>query len=886
MHYQLKCVPNFSWLFARLLCAMLFAYPLASPAFGLKTHLWIGQQLISEIRGSCRVRVAGTPIGIDGQVCDSIRAHPDVFLSGVLGPDAYPDLITGQVTTHPGITGDWQTNDWLLHLYTHAAPGPDLAFAAGYLVHAAGDVFAHTYVNAYSGDIFVLTDERRVELRHFLLEKYIDSRLPNLPIGGSSIKPVAASLRDKLIHNSDAARTARASGAALHITAMHDVYRNVSKLADDLDRIEGDAAGLLAGLIVDVGEFNLKLATNETQLALAREALRVHEDVLKVKQGLFKEASEAFQKAASALEENLELIDLNGHQAKVAREAAEEADRIGKQAIDEAASLQNRLSDMRRDISRIPTHVLKEVCKKEVVDTVCGIFCPFCGSICKDVTKEVCRTISVVNDAWNQLNGAINDAEKRLTNAQARAAKAAVDVTTNLAIETAKLQEKASAEAHTAALRAAKEVAQNAYELHNAALEAELRATTDAREGVTKLEEEIAKLRKRIVDSESIKEALEDLIARSDILSGLAKNWVHGMKVAGSEYIVASDTVVKGMLAGESNFVSTYLEWWKCSGQAYAAVPVQFGQAVCEVENFMTRMENEANKIVERILPPPFYQVYSEYLNLRQIIKAQVKKEVNDAAIELAKLVAPDPTTAQFIELLAKPESASKGMMNDAFRTSADSNKPLLVFDQVSNLIDRDMGLRGEALDPEAFSTLRNALILAKLGLMDLTGLKRLAWVLGAEAESLKVPAAPNRTSVLVDMVRSIDGNHQWQPFGLPYPSANGAAPRPTDPKERGYGYGPTQIRPGFQLFIDEPLRRSMFLRVFKGPLSRSLQPSLIGYPFPECTQNPFAVAFKPDGTGALKDDACTTGSAQPPGRSRLEGLRRFLNWLRLNPKR
>ena len=59
-----------------------------------------------------------------------------------------------------------------------ALAGERLAFATGYLVHAGSDTFAHSYVNSYAGDIFVLTDERAAKLRRNLLEKYIDARLP------------------------------------------------------------------------------------------------------------------------------------------------------------------------------------------------------------------------------------------------------------------------------------------------------------------------------------------------------------------------------------------------------------------------------------------------------------------------------------------------------------------------------------------------------------------------------------------------------------------------------------------------------------------------------------------------------------------------------------
>jgi hypothetical protein len=872
---------------AAWLAAAAFTLPCIAHAFGLKTHLWIGQRLLSEIYSSCRVDVDGAPIEIDPQVCHSLRSHPDSFLSGVLGPDAYPDVITGQVTTHPGVKGDWQTNDWLLHMYSQAPPGPHLAFAAGYLVHAAADMFAHTYVNSYAGDIFLLEGERRVELRHFLLEKYIDSKLPNYTYSPSMLRPPAEYLRDRLIHNADASRVAKASNIALHITAMHDVHRTVTDLARELDRIENDAARLLSGLIVAIGEYNLKLATGEVQLKTAREILSGNEQRLKAQQALFDAANQAFQDAASALQKNMDLINTVGQQAKAARAAAEQAQRIGREAIDRATALQEEILDFESRLANIPPYLPKEVCKDEVVDTICGVFCPICRRVCKDSVKRVCRIFHEVNSRWTQLNNQLTNARRELARAQGRAAQAALDVSTNLAIEAAKLQEKASTEALTAGLEAIKTAAQAMYEIEKARLDVELRATREARNTVDRIAAEVEELRKRIIDSESIKQALQDLIARSDILSGLAKTWVRGMDVGGKDFILASDRVSKGMLEGTSNFVSTYLDWWKCTGQAYVAVPVQFGQAVCAVEDFMNKLDEEVSKIIVRVLPPPFDRVYEDYLNIRAMIKEELKSKVNDAGIYLTKFVSPDATTGEFIELLARPVNASQAMMNDAFATAADSGKPLLVFDRVSDLIDADIGLRSDKLDPDTFAALKNALVLARLSLMDMRGIMALAWVLGANSDAIETPAAPGRTSLLFDTVRSIDGNHQWQPFGLPYPSAAGAEPRPMNPLERAYGYGPTQRRPGLQLFIEDEFRRSMFLRIFQGPISASLTKhlNLAGYPFPECTRHPFAVGFKPDGTGADRDDGCNTNTEGPPNRSSGEWWRRLLNWLRLNPQ-
>ena len=169
-----------SRIFSAALTALLFVLLGVSPAgaSGLKTHLWVAQQIIDDLGPDCAVELADREYRIPDETCRAILDNPGSFLAGALGPDAYPDIITGQVTTHPGIEGDWQTSDWLRHLYRSASSPSEVAFAAGYLIHAATDAFAHTYVNGYAGDVFELGDERAVELRHFVLEKYIDAHLP------------------------------------------------------------------------------------------------------------------------------------------------------------------------------------------------------------------------------------------------------------------------------------------------------------------------------------------------------------------------------------------------------------------------------------------------------------------------------------------------------------------------------------------------------------------------------------------------------------------------------------------------------------------------------------------------------------------------------------
>lgn len=103
------------------------------------------------------------------------------FNAGVIGPDAYPDILTGQQSIHPDNAPDGPYTDlWLDNLMEASRQRRDdpwvRAFVLGNYAHAAGDMFGHTFVNHFSGGEFSL-DYNAV--KHVVLEGYIDKRTPS-----------------------------------------------------------------------------------------------------------------------------------------------------------------------------------------------------------------------------------------------------------------------------------------------------------------------------------------------------------------------------------------------------------------------------------------------------------------------------------------------------------------------------------------------------------------------------------------------------------------------------------------------------------------------------------------------------------------------------------
>lgn len=165
-----------TWAVAIAAMAILSSVP--AKAFGLRTHLYIGEQVLKDA-ADCRVSLAETEQKIPDDVCEALKRHPGAFLAGTIGPDAFPDIVIGQSYIHPGAKDGRKSADWFEILLQSAESDEEIAFAYGNLVHAAGDMFAHSYVNNYSGGVFEILEARHkdIELRHFILEKYIDQRL-------------------------------------------------------------------------------------------------------------------------------------------------------------------------------------------------------------------------------------------------------------------------------------------------------------------------------------------------------------------------------------------------------------------------------------------------------------------------------------------------------------------------------------------------------------------------------------------------------------------------------------------------------------------------------------------------------------------------------------
>ncbi|ACO48019.1 hypothetical protein DEDE109153_09525 [Deinococcus deserti] len=256
---------------------------LASSAMAWKpsTHIYFAEQALTDAVSDGRVTIcrtnyeAGTIAGdcrdyaVDPEILAALRAAPAQYRAGVLGPDAYPDLLTGQQVIHPDESlpkrpdAPGGANSWLQYLWDSAAAeggGNRLAikaFVVGYLTHAAGDMYGHTFVNAYTGGEFALGPNA---VRHIVLEGYVAKRTPppvdaaGRPVNENSVSIDGVSdfiyrrmvdarpgsvLRDQLLTGSGAATSVPRVYSDLRAGLQRDVDEYYRRKAD-FDRRSAD----------------------------------------------------------------------------------------------------------------------------------------------------------------------------------------------------------------------------------------------------------------------------------------------------------------------------------------------------------------------------------------------------------------------------------------------------------------------------------------------------------------------------------------------------------------------------------------------------------------------------------------------------------------------
>lgn len=776
-------------------------------AFKLKTHVWIAQQVINDLQDDGYLTFdyndgsAPKVIKVDDNLVRAILDNAEYFRMGNIGPDAVPDVYTGQMLVHPGIKGYWQTDDWLNYLLESRNTylmdpslatecnaerdcknpidageqnGAQKAFIYGFLGHAASDTMAHTYVNHYSGNIFVLADGVEEEERHWELEKFIDQFAPpmldaygnNLGEPHLLVKTPADFVKNRLVFNDEVAEQNKNGGAG-HLYLAHELRKElIGAFEEELTKVDMLAVQIAVWYVTSYYTGNGQWISDEDAAAIAEMNQAIHEFVQEhdndeeIQRIANKVATvfDQFVETWPSLEQELDNVAVD------VLNASQDLSQTSLELIAKTAELANTAAEVSYEVS----------------EEVCDWLDPF-HLFCETVTNTLWKT----NPAYTALQETI------------------------------------------AALEQQQELQQ---EVLNKALETKQQLTqtlTDIMLSVSGIQRELFN-----ATLDTIQLATKDL----NLIRSLRDNWVRDIEEGMKQLILANEKVMKSSMT--DNFdLEPLNEWWSVwYSPITGGVPSPITKGIINVEHYIADIQAAVNRFEDYMMT--LTPITNEILQLRTHIEEEIQDEAEQFAIELAdELFGID--TQRILDLFEQPPSDQRldyVFSQDLFPGSAE--KGLIRYQDISQRVRTEMNITGGHFDPQAYAVVRNAILLAKMTLLDAAGLNQLA---GSDLYFVG-------DNVLVGAIRSIDGNHQWMRTAPPYPRRAGF----TDlgwPSKRVYGYSSNESKGGFKLWADCKARDNVFRRMFSGPMVPGVEtPEAFGllpvlqssYPYKVTGDNPF----------------------------------------------
>lgn len=839
-----------------------------SAAFSLDTHLYIATKVLDDaLSGSISV-CAGEALALakPGSRCSkryaipastlvALKESPSAYLAGALGPDVFPDFITSQVTVHPGIEHGWGTDDFLRHLLAHAGSGNDRAWVSGFLSHASSDVFAHSWVNHYAGGIFDLSkhvESNEIEVRHFILERYIADRTPRIwPKYAEEIDAPHEFVADQLmLANPISAQFKKAGAVTGHVVAIEVLHENVQKLYEDALVISNkiNEIGVKKLQPLEVAKAKLKLA--EEGLKLAGKGLEESENLLKKREELIANAERALLDAARVIDENPGLITGWRQQMEAAKigldlhesglEGIRDAFQVARRATEEAQKVLDTtkkftcwwsfLGDWACKVS--PSYTSAELSLKAAKEIFAAK---------EKLLNEALGAISKLKKLREELDQKIGVAEKAISDAKI------TQRTVGAQLEVYRAQRKLDFESVKATRKAvdeAKKVAVQAQQL------------------LDKVSKDLA--------------PVIDLLARYNPIVLFLQHWAADIRRASIGFSRASQDVAVHLLAKQGgNALEPYMKWYACWRPVLSAVPSEVPQTICTVADIYTDMHDkltsEINKVVDSLgslgwLIAPNVKIQQEFeKKIMKPLGHEIRNALGHAAGEAVSFLA-NRQLAELIELMGSKDRITDARLNGIYATD-DSKSRLLEIPDVAARVRLDAGLESDddTVSEDRFPALYNAIVLSKLALLDAETLNAVYNDLAREADPLALPrklfvAIPGKPfNILLQAVSSIDGNQQWQAVGLPYPVSSGSA-KEWPEKSRFGRSGRDGASSGFLFWGDPKAREVAFKRIFRGPLNPGMDshPTILAsYPFPSCERHPFPSTTRPDGSPADSDLTC-----------------------------
>ncbi|MBT7408244.1 MAG: hypothetical protein HN826_00945 [Methylococcales bacterium] len=782
-------------IFHFIFCAMLSVMSSSSYAFKIDTHIWIGQQIINDLKSNIphgqltfnydfdefgNSKEVKIPIVWDTYM--KVTGFFEAFLLGNMGPDATPDMIVGQSVIHPGINpeknnaDDWKTNQWLMHMRTYAYllmedKGPWVShqlvsnpYYHGVLAHAAADVFAHTYVNQYSGDVFDLNDgETLVEQRHYVLEGFISKHTPPLKnhkgdlIGepwevvqsdanttGDLVK-YSEYVRDVLIYNDDVQEQYLKVPTATHLAAFYEFRKGIDNLEEKYKEIDNQISKYLLPFIARDSGLNSILVGDFSELN--NLATKVLEELNK--------GNEDIRQLVSDLE----------FESRIANEKIFNV-------------LKSTVLDV-KDLEKEWVSTLQKW-REKLIEVASLPAIPVCPKIFDKVCEEQKRIIE-------QSNKLIIDASNALEN--------------------------------------------KTLSLKNDLID----RTIDITEEIQKIPEILLKIDQAIAELEKL--GMGFLWPKPyNKFDFIFINWKERYDTAMSEYVKASTQSMINAMNPNASALEPMAKWFECHHLSIIGLP---GQEVCGIKNMLGEI-HEAVKHITKILDQANILGSSLPLPTPSDLLEFVDKEVQSLVDKFkAKAIDQLPENVKQI-LTLLDEDITDETLNKYFtiKETGYPKKGLIQIPNMAKRIKAEMHLTPDGhFDPKKYPVIYNALVMAKLSLLDKEGFTKLAEALNVTDHTQYMGEFKN---IVGQAFKNIDVGYQWMENPPPVPnSLNKYNLADIKSYSTDFGFLPWK----------GDMRDKMFRKLFIGPLSPGIDsPKEIGfsnivgsqYPYKVCSANPF----------------------------------------------
>lgn len=800
-------------------------------AFKVDTHALIAQDVTDDLMvsdGAVTFWVGRRPITIPAApgVYDAVKNFGGSFLLGSIGPDAFPGIFEGQMAIHPGSSKGWGSSDYLNHLMQHTKTLEELAFSYGVATHLAADVFAHTYVNAYAGNCWELGDEDDtvVEQRHFALEgfiaKYNPPRLDHHGNPGTSLARLLNSPPERtkqfvlrtLLMNETIAK--KYSDHFPHVAGILKLQNELRELTDD----DGPLRKLQLLIEHAVWEYYVGTPiTDEQLIELRKLGQRVKNLENKSIEATHKTVDDVLLAIRGI---NTSASDQRAHLFKALEGVAGKADAL----LDQLEPIRNRISILQTEHDQLHDQVWAEIIRTIPIPPN-----PHPRYLDPPIN-------SLRNPAWREHERIRNAARGARTNAL-NAHEGLTSLKERLrARQNELLQTEELLKGQAKDLRIAFE---NLDKMFAAGIQAARDANAVSKDGVLRVN------------------------ADTFPLISLLNAWAADIDSAMSNYVVVNARVICGTIEANPNGSNAWAlvqDWLDCELPKIAGIGTA-ATAKCRVEAHRDKMMKLFDELTLALKKMSLPGLPVEKLEkLKEQLKLEACEEIREYFIKTFA-----PKLKPFIKLLEQPPTDK--ILQQTFTRTA-GNIALLPISDIADRVRADMGVvigrNSKVFSRKDFAAYRNALILAKLAMLDGNGLNQLAKELGVSAPTDFADGKPlypstsyvatkgqipnsstPRALVLYQTLLSIDANHQWHKNPPPYVRESG-------------DHLPAKFagKKGFRIWDDPQAKEKIFRKLFSGPIAPGLDspdelptPMLRilpeSYDFRTCKAHPFPDSYE-----------------------------------------